>query len=565
MDEFPLIPKPRPDRRRGLLAILLATVFAGSMLTAACGGGGGGGGGARPGAPGKPEKLRSDQADVTVPSQGPTKAIPEGFLGISMEFTTLPLVESHEAEWKRVLYEVTDPGPVTLPLRLGGDSAQHVRFEPVGAPWAFTPTKRLVDFTARVISASKLQVIVNVNTISSTHQEAAGWMRDLNRLYNTPSGGRIVAFEIGNEPDIYNQEAWKRGIGIEGNGPNNPAGVAPADLPKEITARSFARSFTGYANALASTVPGVPVIAPALAEASDNLEWIKTLLRYRTQNLRVLSAHTYPYSACAKPGDPTYPTLRRILSESATAGMARTVRPAVKVAHKAGLSLRLTEINSVTCGGLEGVSDTFATALWAPDALFEVMKAGVEGVNLHARVTSINRPFSFDQQGLETRPLLYGMILFNRMMGPGARLVPVRVRTGSDSLHLKVWAVRASSTRDWYGTPFVRDPLKVLVINKGRKSALITLHLPASSPGFVQRLLAPSASSTSGVTLEGQQLNHQAFWQGKRTQETVAPSGNGAYVLRVRGESAAILTVPVAATTLPRQSPTGPAPLFGYE
>ena len=81
----------------------------------------------------------------------------------------------------------------------------------------------------------------------------------------------------------------------------------------------------------------------------------------------------------------------------------------------------------------------------------------------------------------------------------------------------------------------------------------------------VQRLLAPSASSTSGVTLEGEQLNHQAEWQGKLKLQTLKPTGNGSYVLRVGGESAALLAVPVAASTLnakPQQA-AGPSPLFG--
>ena len=116
------------------------------------------------------------------------------------------------------------------------------------------------------------------------------------------------------------------------------------------------------------------------------------------------------------------------------------------------------------------------------------------------------------------------------------------------------------------GTPFIRNALKVLVINKGRKSTLVNLNLPTSSPAFVQRLLAPSASSTSGMTLEGQQLNHQVEWQGRLKLQTLRPTRNGFYVLRVRGESAALLAVPVAASTLNAkpQPAAGPTPLFGY-
>ncbi|MBV9005580.1 MAG: hypothetical protein JO181_13040 [Solirubrobacterales bacterium] len=110
------------------------------------------------------------------------------------------------------------------------------------------------------------------------------------------------------------------------------------------------------------------------------------------------------------------------------------------------------------------------------------------------------------------------------------------------------------------------NTLNVLVINKGSRSALINLHLPTSGQASVQRLLAPSASSTSGVTLAGQRLDGQAVWQGKERLETINPTSKG-YVLRVRGESAALLTVQVGASTLvpPLRLSQGAVPLFGYE
>jgi len=516
--------------------------------------------------------VGANQADVTVPGPGRMKAIPSLFLGLSSEYSTLPLVEKHPDLWARVLFNVVPGGNIpALPLRIGGDSAEHViygRKPPQFAPWeVFSPTPKLVDDTAKAISASKLQVIIDINTITTTPREAAAWMQRLLSSLHNVRGGNIVAFELGNEPDIYSCSAWAGGLLTATDQSTDAQQKCPANLPRQITATSFAKAFQAYARALHSVAPSVPVMAPALAKATDHLGWIKTLLRYRTKTLKVISAHVYPYLACAKPGQAGYPTIQKILSENATAGMAKTIAPAVALAHRAGLSLRLTEINSVTCGGTLGVSNAFATALWAPDALFELMNAGVEGVNLHARVSSINRPFSFTRQGLETRPLLYGLILFKRVLGQGARLVPVRVRAGR-SLHLKVWAVRASYSTDvGKRAPFIRNPLNVLLINKGRGWARITLHLPTRQRGFVERLLAPSASSTSGVTLAGQHLNRQALWQGRQNVQLLRPTRDGSYVVSVRGESAALVTVPVAPSTLnsPGQHAAGPAPTFGYD
>jgi hypothetical protein len=467
---------------------------------------------------------------VTVSGQAPTQAIPQAFLGFSTEFTTLPLVTKHIPEYERVLYNLTPEGTTSLVLRIGGDSAQHVRYskEPIRSPpWAFSPTRKLVVDTARVIDDLGLRVILNINTVSSTQHEAAAWMRGLTTSVQR-SRGKLSAFEIGNEPDIYSEKAWEGGISIEGGAAPNPAGVRPADLPEEITATSFAKSFQAYARALQAAVPKVPVIAPAVAEATKNLGWIKTLLRYRTKNLKAVSAHIYPYSACAEPGQAKYPTIHKILSEHATAGMARTVAPAISVAQKAGLSLRLTEINSVTCGGVPGVSDTFATALWAPAALFSLLRAGVDGVNVHIRADTVNSPFALGARGLVARPLLYGLALFTRTLGPDAELVSLRLHAAR-SLRMHAWAVRVAG-----------GALHVLLINDGRRPVRVSLRLPTAGAAWLQRLLARSARARFGVTLDGQRLGPAATWM-QRAATGVLALRRGGYELTLPSRSAALL------------------------
>ena len=125
-----------------------------------------------------------------------------------------------------------------------------------------------------------------------------------------------------------------------------------------------------------------------------------------------------------------------MLSENATVSMGRTALTVEHISDRAGLPLWLTEINSVTCGGTKGVSDTFATALWAPDALFELVRAGVESASAHVRADAINMAFSLTRKGLVAYPLFYGMVLFARMLGPGAQLIPLHLAAPA-ALHLK--------------------------------------------------------------------------------------------------------------------------------
>ncbi len=45
------------------------------------------------------------------------------------------------------------------------------------------------------------------------------------------------------------------------------------------------------------------------------------------------------------------------------------------------------------------------------------MRTGADGANLHVRASTINAPFTITRRGLEARPLLYGLLLFNRTLG----------------------------------------------------------------------------------------------------------------------------------------------------
>lgn len=452
-------------------------------------------------------------------------AVPRSFLGLSTEYWTLPVVERHIALYRRVvsLLRVSGDGPFVL--RIGGDSSDHTFYDPriLKLPrWVFALTPQFVSRTARIVRDMRLQVILDLNLVTATPQVAAEWAEE---AQTQMPRGSIIGYEIGNEPDLYSRAFWR--VTTDGNQ------FGSRVLPKDITPSSYARDFNHYARVLSSVAPHVPLLGPALANPYSGRRWISTLLAGVHPRLKVISAHRYPYSACAFPDSPAYPTIERVLSQRASAGMARTLGPALALAHRAGLKFRLTELNSVTCGGLSGVSDTFATALWAPDAAFELLRAGVQGINLHARVYAINEPFSFDRRGLITRPLLYGLILFARALGPDARLVALHLQS-RPSLNLKAWAVRVGS-----GT------LHVLLLNKGARSVNVDAELPATAPATVERLLAPAPGSRSRVTLGGQQLNQNGDWVGRPSSDTVTPRAHR-YLVALPRFSAALLTVPIA-------------------
>jgi hypothetical protein len=206
------------------------------------------------------------------------------------------------------------------------------------------------------------------------------------------------------------------------------------------------------------------------------------------------------------------------------------LQPVVAVVRRsADLPFRLTEFNSITCGGLFGVSNSYATALWAPDAVFEYIRAGVRGVNLHARVRAINDPFTFDARGLVVHPLLYGMVLFARTLGPNARLIATRLHATAP--HLKAWTVVVG-----------KRTLHVLLLNKGPTVASVAMALPANGRATVERLLGASPAATSGESLGGRQLTREGGWSGRALSEVVRPHGHE-YTVALPPYSAALIRV----------------------
>ncbi len=458
------------------------------------------------------------QAELTLAPAGRPTVVPRAFLGISTEYWTVPVWARHLPQLTRVLAMLRVDAP--LRLRIGGDSADHSFWAPTRElpEWIFELTPSWLTQVSDIVRRTHVGLILDLNLVTSSPQQAVHWARTAEA--KLPPGS-IQAFEIGNEPDIYNRSSWQHVTGTAG---------APS-LPATITAASYARAYVIYAHALAQAAPGVPLLAPALAEPQKNLSWIAALLHGPHPGLKGVTAHRYPYSECThRPASPTFPTIAHVLSENATAGMARTAVKVERISDRARLPLWLTEINSVTCGGTRGVSNTFATALWAPDALLELVRAGVESASVHVRHNAINMAFSLTASGLVAHPLLYGMVLFARTVGPGAQLVPTRL-TAPASQHLKAWVVRVRG-----------NLLHVLLIDKGRRPVVVRMGLPVTGSGTVQRLVAPSVRSTSRVTLNGQWLDASARWQGTRSTESIAPGPQG-YVVTVPGYSAALVTL----------------------
>ena len=467
-----------------------------------------------------PQPPTAVSGRVVVAYKNRPLVVPASFLGISTESYSVPVLAAHLPELTRVFSMLVQNGPVVL--RIGGDSAQRaiVTSSPAAPTSEVELTPAWLAQTSAIVRALHVQLILDLNTITANPTQVAAWAKIAEQ--SLPPGS-IVGFEIGNEPDIYDPLTF-----------TNQGFAGP--FPPRLTAATYAALFRRYDAALDKVVPKALVIAPALSEPEKNLGWIKTLLGGGHAGLTAVSAHRYPLNACIHFG-PLAPTVAGLLTEKVTAGEAATVKPAIAASARSHLPVRLTEVNSVTCGGKPGVSDTFATALWAPDALMEYISHGVTSVDLHVRTELSNGAYGFTKTGgLIARPLLYGLVAFTRTLGSHPQILPAHV-TVTGPIDLKHWVVLDG------------DRLRVLLINKSGRTLNARLSLPVSGPVLVQRLLDRAATETTGETLAGQALGLTGQWTGPLIQTKVTATG-GTYPISIPGTSAAIVyAIPKRGTT----------------
>jgi hypothetical protein len=211
--------------------------------------------------------------------------------------------------------------------------------------------------------------------------------------------------------------------------------------------------------------------------------------------------------------------LSRLLSDTATRGLAAGVARMVAIGRRAGAAVRVTEMNSATCGGVPGISDAFASALWAPGALFAMAQAGVSGVDVHSWPGASYAPFGFagpTGHAARPRPLYYGMLLFADAVGHASRLLPTQVSTDS--------GVRAWATLTRTGA------LRVVAVNPSASMAARVTVAPRGAgarPATLRLLRAPGLRARRGVSLAGRAIGADGRLHGRDSAVPVIQVGGG--------------------------------------
>jgi hypothetical protein len=372
---------------------------------------------------------------------------------------------------------------------------------------------------ARALAQSlRARLILGINLKLNQPRLAAVEAR---RLLAAVGRQNVAALEIGNEPGNYGTQAWyKNGFGKHVYARRHRYGF-----------RAFTREFT----AIAQGIPGVALAGPA-AGGFHWLTHLKAFLRDEPR-VRIATFHRYALDACLKNrASPQFATIHNLLAPFATVGITRPLPYYTALAHRHGVAFRVDEVNSVACSGELGISDSLAAALWAPDALFAMVRDGVDGVNVHTFPGARYAPFVFTRGpggawSARVRPLYYGLALFHMAAPAGSRLLP---RVGLGSTMLRAWAVRTPGSE-----------VRLLIINYAARAQRVIARLPAVGAATMIRLQGPALSAVDGLTLGGQHFDSQGRLAGPRVAWRVVPGAAG-YEVDLPPASAALLRVRAA-------------------
>jgi hypothetical protein len=470
----------------------------------------------------------SAQASVAVPitvdrgSSGHT--VPKGFVSFSIELSD---IESYTGTDPKAIDPVfvqllrsLDPNQTSI-LRLGGDSTDHDWYPIAGVHPSggiqYSLSSKWMSVVQAMADELPAKLILGLNLEADSRRIADAEATAMRKGLGKSS---IDALEIGNEPELYGSFSWYK----------NSAGQHVFGRPHGYNMTNYIHDFGSFA----ASLPGEPIAGPSFG----GFAWLPLLGEFLSHEHRVTltTIHAYPLKRCRAT---TILNNRELLSESSSYGFARTEQPFITTAHRHGKPIRIDEMNAVSCGGMPGVSNSFGSALWAVDTLFELVRTGVNGVNFHTRPGTINEilgpSHSHGQWTMRVHPEYYGLLMFAQAAPAGAQLLRL---SGHAPTGIKVWATKAPDGH-----------VRVVLINNhlsGRPTTFGVRVLAGSGTATMERLSAPSVHSQQHVTLGGQSFGTATSTgrlAGKPVTYSVIPRGH-TYVVRLPAASAALLTLP---------------------
>jgi hypothetical protein len=473
-----------------------------------------------------PPARAAASATVTVSRSSLGPPVAAGFVGLATEYWDVEKEVGTNPAAPDTAFEqlVRNLAPYGgLALRIGGDSTDWSWWplpgmsQPAWVRWTMTPTWAAV--TKRLADDLHAHLIVGINMEADSDRVASTEVREIASQIGSSSqiGNSVpITYEVGNEPELYSKFPYY----------HDQHGQPVRGRPKSY---SFP-DITAQWDQLADMLPHVRLAGPGYS-ALGALPAVGQFLD-STRKLSLLTVHSYPLKSKRCGAGNLQES--QLFQPSSLQQLAAEVNSWTSLGHQHAIPVRVDEINSVTCGGMPGFSNTFGPALWALNILPLYAQAGAEGVNFQTRpFTAQNLIQTSDMHSgwkVQTQPEYYGLLAFAQLTPPGSHMLQVSPMPNG----LYAWAVR---------TP--RGQTHVVVTNVSGSATTVGIRAAgARGAATVEDLQATSGGlhSTGRITLGGQAISQSTGELTGTPVTTAVHASGGSYQVKIPAASAAIIT-----------------------
>jgi hypothetical protein len=459
-------------------------------------------------------------AVLTVNTRHPGNVFDPGAVGLSIEAEELATRDLSSSP-KSLVALMRLLGPSVL--RIGGNSLDHswwtsdAEQPPAWATSVITPSD-LVGLRELLVETD-WRAILGVNFGHFDPTRAADETRIAQRIL----GSRLLAIEIGNEPNGY--------------------GAPSIDLRDDAySVSTYLKELSAYSAAIHAISPTLLLYGPEVAAPTS---WLTAIASDVSLPFAALTEHYYPTQYSVPQGlckGTTVPTAHTLLSPQVRQQENTLLEMLVTAGQLAHRPTRISETNTTASCDASGGPNTgpvFASALWSLDWILRSVSAGVAGINFHGYVglcpPNTFSPVCAPSNAAETRgqviarPEYYGLLAASRL--EGGRFIPTSLTAANPLPNLTAWATVAPS-----------GMLRIAIDNLATAGPAqpVRIAIPGYSAGTGETLIGLSVEARGDIVLGGAPVSGAGQWRPRSV--TLSRVGRSLGVV-VRPASAMIITL----------------------
>jgi hypothetical protein len=310
-------------------------------------------------------------------------------------------------------------------------------------------------------------------------------------------GANLYAFQSGNEPDYF--------------------AANPKFRDMHYTFNDFVTEWDNYQSAVRAVVPNADFAGPDIASKTF---WIESFAGRESASVKLLDGHYYE-TGPATDANISYQSILRYGSK-----LSELIQSFKAAPGMAQLPYRVTECNNFYGGGKPGVSDVFASALWALDTMWILADNNCQGINFHDGLGLHYSPIFSENGVLTARPEYYAMLAF-KYASTNGKIIPTKIDNGQYcSAH----------------TCLANGAYSITLINKSIDTDFDFNIIPGKKIMSINisRLNAPSVISASGTKFAGSQVKADGSFSPSSSEDVTV--NKTSFIVHVPAASAAVVT-----------------------